>query len=78
MNTSTSRDADPPFDETLTREYWKKKFNLTETQAKHLKAPLIQQLIKCKDDEARRILMKARMQATKGNKWTSKSEARER
>jgi hypothetical protein len=52
------------------RLYWKKRLHLSEYQTKHLTIPLMEQLVRCKDEEARRILMRARME---GHAWRSNS-----
>lgn len=71
MDTSPPEEHDPQ----LTRRYWKRMLKLTEAQATHLTRPLMAQLVRCKDDEARRIIINARMA---GHEWKSKSAPRER
>ena len=57
------------------RFHWKQKLQLTEQQARHLSAELLEQLENCKSDEARRILIKSRME---GHEWrrSNKTHAR--
>lgn len=74
----TSRDQTPSEEEekrliTEAREYWTKRLNLTPGQGDKLSVPLMRQLAKCKTDEARRLIMSARMA---GHEWMSKSARR--
>lgn len=67
MNTSTSQEQDSAaYDPLLDPGYWKRELRLSAAQAKHLTVPMMNQLARCKDDDARRILMNARMQ---GHEW---------
>lgn len=66
-------DTSPPNEQEFhSPEYWRKRLKLPATQ----KVPpsLVAQLERCKDDEARRIIMNARME---GHEWKSKSARRE-
>jgi hypothetical protein len=47
------------------RRYWASRMKITPNQMKHLKPSFIQQLINCKSDECRRILINARTQIRK-------------
>lgn len=55
--------------------YWQDRLGLSDVQTKNLTVPMMNQLERCGSDEARRILMDARMQ-TRGrekSRWKSKS-----
>ena len=44
------------------RSHWRQKLQLTAKQARRLSAEFLEQLANCKSDEARRLLIKARME----------------
>ena len=57
------------------RFYWRQKFQLTEKQVRRLSAELLDQLENCKSDEARRILIKSRMEGHE-HRRSNKTDAR--
>jgi hypothetical protein len=69
MTTSTSQEQVPPFEEIVQqRQYWKMRLKLRYTQTKHLTTAFMEQLMRCKSDEARRILVAARNEGHRGRK----------